>query len=568
MFSNTKRYISAFLVAVSFLNLCSCEANNTERSTNDKETIETETAENDTFLSDTTDIGDATEIGDETNAPNDVAKINVDFIGLTDSDGNVLDGTKYSIKNKTVCVEIPFALNEKAVRYMKACVEGDGTKIVAFTDMDENDVTELSFREKYIITIANKQNVKKYYFTVKRQTNRLPVVSLYTENECEIASKLEYVNGAMSVDCSGDDAYAGCDTYELALKVKGRGNASWWQSDKKSYRIKLDKKISILGLPADRDWVLVPNYYDKSLIRNAVAHKMAQQMEYLYYTPTHIPVDLFLNGEYRGVYSLADKIEVADKKIVIGDTEKSDDFGFLIEMGWNYNEDIRRGKDYFDTEMLERLFVKEPEITERYNDKIKYIMNYVQKTENAIKSGKGYEEYIDMNAFVDWFIITELTNNTEMAFYRSCYFYKPAGGKLIMGPVWDFDMAFGNHKGDIKNYDGWASGEATYYEMTVNWATYLVKNEMFMNLVRERWLEKRDVLLKCANEAIDYYSDKVEASQNENFKLWNIMDKQTGLGNVDYEKYDTYELQVQYLREFVSDRAEWIDNELRVSKNN
>lgn len=562
MFIYVKKYISVLLALLSMLCLCACEANNTETLTDDEKTDEITSESENTIL----DVTESESIA-ETEIPDDEPKINVEFFGLIGDDGNVLADTKCSIKNKTVYVEIPFSMSEKNVSDMKAYVEGDGTSIVAFTDMDENEVTQLSFREKYIITLASENTIKKYYFVVKRRTNDLPVVSLYTENECEIASKLEYVNGAMSIDCSGDDDYVGYDVSELSLKVKGRGNASWWQSDKKSYRIKLDKKTSILGLDADKDWVLVPNYYDKSLIRNAVAHEMSKQMEYLYYTPTHIPVDLFLNGEYRGVYSIADKIEVADEKVVIGDTD-GENLGFFIEMGWDYNEDVRRGKDYFDTEMLERLFIKEPEITERYNDKIKYIMDYVQKAEKAIKAGEGYEEYINVNAFVDWFIITELTNNTEMAFYRSCYFYKPKDGKLIMGPVWDFDMAFGNHKGDIKNYDGWASGEATYYEMTKNWATYLVKNEAFMNIVRERWIEKRDILLACADEAVDYYYNKVSASAEENFKIWNIMNKQIGLGNVDYKKYNTYELQVQYLKEFISMRAEWIDNELGVDKNN
>jgi hypothetical protein len=131
-----------------------------------------------------------------------------------------------------------------------------------------------------------------------------------------------------------------------------------------------------------------------------------------------------------------------------------------------------------------------------------------------------------------------------------------------MGPVWDFDMAFGNHRGDIWNYDGWATAEATYDFVNDTWATYLIKDEAFMERVKARWIEKRDVLMETAFEAIDDYSGKVYKSQIENFKIWNIMHKQTGEGNVDYSKYNTYELQVQYIKEFLTARATWIDNEL------
>jgi hypothetical protein len=144
--------------------------------------------------------------------------------------------------------------------------------------------------------------------------------------------------------------------------------------------------------------------------------------------------------------------------------------------------------------------------------------------------------------------------------------YKPENGKLIMGPVWDFDMAFGNHRGDIWNYDGWATAEATYDYVNDTWATYLIKDPEFMALVKQRWAEKRDVLLKTAFDAIDEYSAKVSLSQQENFKVWDILHKQIGEGKVDYSRYNTYELQVQYIKEFLTARALWIDNELSLQR--
>ncbi len=486
-------------------------------------------------------------------------------LGLVSTDGAVLDDIGYFMTDGEISLTVPFYFEESMLDGATIYTDGDNISVVSFTDTMGETVDNLELYKEYMIEISDGECEKTYPLTVKRAGKDLPVISLYTDTGDDIVSKFDYVHGYISVDGGNSAQYGEYRQYRIPLSVRGRGNASWWQSDKKSYRIKLDEKSSILGLDSNKDWVLVPNYYDKTLIRNAVASKMAQQMEYLYYTPTHIMVDLFLNGEYRGVYSVADKIEEANGKIELGQTTGVDDIGFLIEIGWDFEEKHQYGRDYFDTDLLYRLFVKEPVIEKRYNEEMTYIMDYINKTEDAIVSGGDWEKYIDLDAFVDWFIIAELTNNTEMAFYRSCYMYKPQDGKLIMGPVWDFDMAFGNHKGDVKNYDAWATGEATYHEIGTNWTSYLVKDEKFMSAVKTRWTEKRDVLLSSAFSAIDEYSTQVYKSQIENFKLWDIMNKQVGIGRVDYKKYNTYELQVQYLKEFLTNRADWIDKELKIN---
>lgn len=484
-------------------------------------------------------------------------------ISLTSKDGIPLSDLTFKTAVNSVTLELPFDVKEKEIKNAVLGITAQDAELYSVTDFENNPVNEFSLRENYLITLKQGEANRTYSFHIKRQSKNLPVISLYTDNGEKIASKETYVGGSLSIDCSGAKEYFGFNLDEQRLSVKGRGNASWNYTDKKAYRLKFDEKVGILGLNPDKDWVLVSNYFDKSLVRNALAHKMADCLENLYYNPTHIMVDLFINGEYRGVYSIADKIETSKQKIDLGNPE-SDDLGFLIEIGWNFNEVNVYGKDYFDTNTIVRLFVKEPEITSAYNSQMKYIMDYVKKADAAIVKGEGYEEYLDINALVDWFILAELTNNTEMAFYRSCYMYKPEGGKLILGPVWDFDMAFGNHRGDIKGYDGWATAEATYSYVNDTWTTYLIKDDDFMKLVKERWNEKRDLLLNTANTVLNELYEKVSPSADENFKLWDIMDEQIGEGNVDYRKYNTYELQIEYIREFITARANWIDAKLGV----
>lgn len=380
-------------------------------------------------------------------------------------------------------------------------------------------------------------------------------LNINTDGGVAITSKEEYVHGVLTL---GEKTYA--------MKIRGRGNASWNQFPKKSYRIKLDEGASLFGMPQNRDFVLSSNYADKTLIRNCVAHNVAKSLSGLAYTPTHIPVDLYINGEYLGVYTFADKIEDGSGRLSLGETVLSDtgeaDIGFLLEIGWDYDSENVYNRDYFDTNVLYRIYVKEPEITKVNSPEFRYVKKYVLDTEKAITSDSGWENYIDVDSFIDWLIVNEFTFNTESSFYRSCYLWKAEGGKLCLGPVWDFDMAFGNHKGDIKNYDGWCTTEATYSYVSENWISYLMRYDSFTDRFKARWNEVKHTLLQEALATVDGYSAALDGYQQRNFEKWDIMDKQIGLGNVNPKEYNTYDGQVEYLRNFINTRWNYIDSRI------
>ena len=460
-----------------------------------------------------------------------------------------------TVKENLILAEYPYTANESLVKSLKLVLDGEN---ISKADFSAENIVPW---QTYPVTITDTNGLTKdYVFTARPAAKNIPVVSIYTDSPVE--SRTEYVGGTIYVNSDNAEGYYGKNINGAGLKIRGRGNASWSMTDKRSYRIKLDEKASVLGLRSNRDWVIVSTYFDKSLIRNVVAHSMAQQMSHLYYTPTHILVDFFLNGKYLGVYTVADKIEEAKSKVDIYNGSNPEEPGFMIEIGWDYSQPYVRDRDYFDTDVIIRLFVKEPDIPAANSPEILYIKDYIRKTEQAILAGEGYEEYLDVDSMVDWFIIAELTNNTEMGFYRSCYMYKPEGGKLIMGPVWDFDMAFGNHSGDIPGYDGWATAEATYWLVNDTWTTYLIKDAKFMEKVKARWLEMRQTLLDTAFATIDRQYAIVKASADVNFEVWDILHEQIGEGTVDYTVYNTYEKQVQYVREFITKRAAWIDRRL------
>lgn len=464
------------------------------------------------------------------------------------SSGKPYDGVSLLVCGNSAEVLIPLIANEKDVTAAEITFFDEGGAAVATKTLD--------LTKGNTVTVADESGKERTYMvTSSRLTYDVPLMEIHTEGGKAISSKTTYIKGTLTV---GGESYP--------MQVRGRGNASWNQFPKKAYRIKLDDGASLFGLPQNRDWVLASNYSDKSLIRNCVAHDMAATLSGLEYTPTHIPVNLYINGSYMGVYTFADKIEDGKGRLDLGEKtvqQKGEvDIGFLLEIGWDYDSENIYNRDYFDTSMVLRIYVKEPEIEKANNPELLYVKKYIQNMEKAVVNNNGWEEYIDVDAWIDWLIINELTFNTESSFYRSCYLWKPEGGKLKLGPVWDFDMAFGNHQGDIRGYNGWCTTESTYTYITENWVDYLMEYPSFTNRLKERWNEVKVGLLDTAMSAVDRYSEMLDGSQQQNFLVWNIMHVQVGLGSVDPAVYDTYDKQVQYLRDFINTRWNYIDQRL------
>lgn len=157
--------------------------------------------------------------------------------------------------------------------------------------------------------------------------------------------------------------------------------------------------------------------------------------------------------------------------------------------------------------------------------------------------------------------IQELTNNTDSAFRRSVFFTCDVGGKIKMGPVWDFDLAFGNYVVDNSSYNSWtiigSDSEGAFVEPS--WGNYLMQNKEFRARLRERWGEVRDRLLSAAMTSIDSYYAKIYPSQEENFNVWRIWDEKPGYSSWANYAANTYELQAEYLKNFLNKRAAWID---------
>lgn len=421
---------------------------------------------------------------------------------------------------------------------------------------------DLTEDAKLIVTDEEGEE-KIFVFDVKRTVHDLPIVNIYLENLAPIDSVQRdiYSNMMMYIDCSGSDEFS--DTGIMPGAIRGRGHSTW-EMKKKPYRIKLNESASVLGMPKNRDWILLSNHADKSFIRNIVAYDMGRELGFVW-TGTQYPVDVFINGVYRGVYALGEHREIAESRIALDESDDVDR-GYLLELGGADEDDMIKGYDWFhsDSYLANYITFADPHADKLTDEQRQFVKDYINKAERAIVSGEGYEEYIDVQSFCDWIIIHELTCNLDSCFRRSCFMTKDKGGKLKMGPIWDFDLAFGNFDMDNLSYDTWftvGSMEEDAY-ISVNWCNYLMENESFRGQLRARWFEVRDMLLDTAYASIDKNKAKISASANENFAVWDIWDKKIGAQSWLTFNVQSYDGQVKYIRDFLAKRARWIDENI------
>ena len=247
-------------------------------------------------------------------------------------------------------------------------------------------------------------------------------------------------------DCTfrldGAGVWPDIDTVE-GCEIRGRGNSSWDfnYKSKNPYRIKFPKKAkqAPFNLTEDRQWVLIANKKDGSMTTNSIAQKIASMIdaEALCHM---IPVDLYINGHYRGSYCFTEKIGISDNSVAID--EKT---GCLLELDSYYDEDYKFRDDNYDLPVN----VKDPDFTEEDDERIVTfddVKNSFNRFTSALKSGGDITEHMDMNAWAKFWLVNDLVNNRETNHPKSCYLFNPnpvSGERWTFGPAWDFDWACG-----------------------------------------------------------------------------------------------------------------------------
>lgn len=345
-------------------------------------------------------------------------------------------------------------------------------------------------------------------------SHSLPVLYINTVGNQPVVSKEEYLDATYYLDAEGFDQYEsiGSVDEQLELKIKGRGNASWTKP-KKPYRLKLEKKAGLLGMPKSKHWCLMAAYGDwRGKGRDYMAFQISKLMG-MPWTPGNVPCELVLNGDYVGLYFIVEKIRVAKDRVNIFDQEEAADDsipnedvtgGWLLEID-NYNEENQVRMTDIDGSMLKVTYHSPEEVNPQQKE---YITNLLNRTNNAIntsdKSSREWEEYVDIDALARFYVIQEAVDNQE-SFSGSCWFYKDRGdsAKFIFGPVWDFGSSMGARTTTVDGNDFLYNVDITYGNN--HWIKEVVKFPRFQIALRKYWKIYRDeVYPQMQQVAIDY----------------------------------------------------------------
>lgn len=462
---------------------------------------------------------------------------------------NLKDALSFALDGNTFYLTVSYLIKEKTLRNAKVRLTfSDGT--TATEEMD------LSAPKTYTVTDPEGKT-RAYRFRADRLTYNLPVVYIDIEDGKEVTSRTSYRDATIRIDA--ENALGGFPSLETQqVQIRGRGHYSW-NFDKKPYKLRFETKTAVLGMASSKNWVLLANYLDRSLLQNYAAMEISSVLTHLPYTPSLYPVDLFVNGTYRGVYTLGEQLEAKDERIALRDEPGVVDTDYLLEVGGSDEGDVR-DKDYFHAGTLKFVAIKHPDSSTLNQEQLDFLIGYVRTADAAVQNLDGYENYIDVDSLIDWVILHELSYNLDCCFRRSCFLIKQAGGKLVMGPVWDFDLAFGSFNRYRK--DDWATvGEAGAY-VGITWMNYLKEDEAFMARFAARWNDIKDDIMDNVLASIDAMTAAMAPSAEMNFEVWDVLGKAHPGQPSAHKKYDTHEKMVQRLKSFIWERYEWLDEEL------
>ena len=417
-------------------------------------------------------------------------------------------------------------------------------------------------------------------FTVKMsipKVPKLPVIRINTENAYPILDKKNYIPGTVVIE-DPDGAY--WDTPRLEVKivengVRGRGNSTW-DMPKKPYKIKFDEKISIFGLGEDKEWVLLANYADKTLLRNVVAMKLSEIVG-MEWTPSMLPVEVYLNDEYMGCYTFSEHKKVSKHRVdldIVGESDNSGDAvtgDYYLEIEQNLDETTCFRTSICGIPMM----FSDPEVpTAAQYD---YIVGYFYDAESALMGSNftdpenGWQKYIDIESFAKAYIVNELTKNIDGNMRKSSFITKEKGKKLEMYHLWDYDLTLGNCNylddefGATDGPEGWFIKDFSCNYWThgwnhTNWYTRLTDDPAFCAKVKEIW-DKHHQELSSIPDFIDIKAMIMEDAQKRNFTTWDILNTYVWPNAV---VKGSYAGEVDYLKEYYTKRFNWLDGKFNV----
>ncbi len=412
----------------------------------------------------------------------------------------------------------------------------------------------------------------------------LPQIFIDTQNEAIVDEPK--INATMIISQNEVESYSG----SIGIEIRG---ASSQMFPKKSFGLETrdenneDLNVSLLGLPEEEDWILYAPYSDKSLLRNVLIYDLSRDIGM--YASRTVFAELTINEEYQGVYVFMEKLKRDSQRIDINklkeDEISGEDLtgGYILKIdktaGSNLGEGYNPGNSFTSAyaplnsnigQEINFLY-EEPDAEDITVEQKEYISSYVTNFENALASDDfqdqtlGYAPYIDVGSFIDFFLLNEISNNVD-GYRLSTFMNKDKNGLLKMGPVWDFNLAFGNANycnGEALNVWAYRFNERCpddFYQVPF-WWDRLLQDPAYVALLKERWNNLRGGALSEASilDTIETYNTLLEnaGSIKANFAMWNI------LGTYIWPNFfigATYDSELGYLQEWIMTRLNWMDS--------
>lgn len=397
----------------------------------------------------------------------------------------------------------------------------------------QNGAAAVNFNNEITYSLVSSKGFKKNYF-VKVNWNKkvaIPHIYITTEGNAGVTSKENYVQADVSID--GKNTYS---NYTGTTRIKGRGNSTWGYP-KKPYRLKLDSKAPLLGLSAEKDWVLLANYLDGTHMLNAIAMKTGKLLD-IPYANNIIPVELTLNGEYKGLYMFTEQVEVESNRVNAGDG------GVLLELDTNFDEPWQFKSASYDLPVM----VKYPDLTSE--DELEPIRLQFEQMEALVAApdfpDNNYLDYIDGASVASYLIVYLLTDNEEINHPKSTYIHKTSTGKYTMGPIWDFDWAF-SYEGSNRHFSSY--NRPLFWSSSSNgtrFFTRLLSDPQIKEMIRQEWSDFKTSKLTELLSFADEYAALIEGARYYDYQLWKR-------GGADFTN------EVSNLKTWLNNRVSYLD---------
>lgn len=382
------------------------------------------------------------------------------------------------------------------------------------------------------------RNGETFQYTVKAEflLSAIPELTITTTDPsiAEIPSKDYYLGGTLAVNGRG-----GYEDYTGKTEVKGRGNSTWGYP-KKPYRLKLNKKAEICGLGKAKNYVLLANHLDPTLMLNSVAFKIGRLLE-LPFTNHAIPVDVVLNGIYKGSYLLTEQIEVKENRV---DLDENNSVMWELDSYWDDEPKFK------STAFNLPVMVKDPDLTTEQFEYWKKDFNaFTTQFAKEPLEGNSYVDMIDIESVAKFLITFNLVHNMEINHPKSVFLHKEGNGKYVMGPIWDFDWAY-DYEGTSNHFGRYNTPLFSSSMNGVGTAFFqrFLQDSRVKAIYKRTWQDFKNNKLDALLQYVDDYAVMLKPSVERNSELW--------------ENTRSFDTKVKELKTWLRNRADYIDSEV------